>query len=145
MSIALRLSAVTVFALLPLAAKAQQPDPVPTVSTHDGKVYLDIVASGKGGQPLAELEQQDFTILDNKAPQTIESFQALGGDRAPVEVILVIDAVNAGFTTVASERGQIDKFLRANGGHLPYPTTMAFLNDTGTEIEDGFTTDGNAL
>jgi hypothetical protein len=43
------------------------------------------------------------------------------------------------------EREQIDKFLRADGGKLPHPTTIAVLTDTGTQIYPGFSTDGNVL
>ncbi len=57
----------------------------------------------------------------------------------------MIDAVNTGYQTIAYERGQIDKFLRANGGRLPQPMTLAFFTDKGTQIEQGFSTDGNGL
>jgi len=94
---------------------------------------------------LADRVYQDFAVLDNKAPQTITSFQALGGGEAPTEVIVVIDAVNAKPETICYERNQIDKFLSANGGRLPHPTTFAIFTDADTHIHPGFTTDGNAL
>jgi VWFA-related protein len=94
---------------------------------------------------VAGLQQQDFTLLDNKAPQTIASFQALEGSTAPTEVIVVVDVVNMPYEKIPYEREQIDKFLHANGGRLAYPTAVTFFTDTDTRIEDAFVTDGNVV
>src|SRR5580704_11827861 len=112
---------------------------------HPNDIYLDVVVTPKSGSPVTGLSQQDFTLLDNKAPQTITSFQALGGGEAPAEVMVVIDAVNAVPETIAYERNQIEKFFSANGGRLPHPTTFAIFTDADTHIHPGYTTDGNAL
>jgi hypothetical protein len=42
-------------------------------------------------------------------------------------------------------RPQIEKFLRAHDGHLAYPTSLAVVTDTGTQVQPDFSTDGNAL
>ena len=97
------------------------------------------------GQRSPVCEQQDFTIFDNKALQHITSFRARSGSQDPVHIILVIDAVNTAYQTIAYERGQIDKFLRANGGRLAQPMTLAFFTDKGTQNQEGFLTDGNGL
>jgi hypothetical protein len=97
-------------------------------------INLDVVVTKKSGSTVTGLSQRDFTVLDNKAPQTITSFQALGGGEAPAEVIVVIDAVNAKPETIAYERNQIDKFFSANGGRLPHPTTFAIFADAVTHI-----------
>ncbi|HEY2545585.1 MAG TPA: VWA domain-containing protein, partial [Candidatus Acidoferrum sp.] len=110
-----------------------------------GGITLDVVVTPKSGAPVSGLQQQDFTLLDNKAVETITSFKAVDGRQAPIEVILVVDAVNTGQQSVAYEREQIDKFLRADGGHLAYPTTLAIFTDDGTKVQEGFSTDGNAL
>jgi VWFA-related protein len=126
-----------------VAAPAQQDKPV--VQPANGEIYLDVVVTAKSGPPVAGLQQQDFTLLDNKAPQAITSFQALGGSRAPIEVLLVIDAVNTNYENLGYEREQIGKFLRADGGRLAFPTTLVVFTDTGTQIQEEFTSDGNAL
>jgi len=88
-------------------------------------------------------------LLDNKAPQPILSFQAVNGANAasgpPVNVILVIDGVNAGFNTVARARDQIALYLKRNGGELPRPVTLVVLTDSGAQIGNSSTRDGNAL
>jgi VWFA-related protein len=104
-----------------------------------------VVVTPKSGPAVAGLQQQDFTLFDNKAAQRITSFQARNGSQDPVHIILVIDAVNTAYQTIAYERGQIDRFLRANGGRLAQPMTLAFFTDKGTQMEQGFSTDGNGL
>lgn len=125
------------------AASAQQPSP--PAASQNGKIYLDVVVTHKSEPPVSGLTQQDFTILDNKAPQTITSFQAVQGREAAVDVILVIDAVNAGYETVAFERDQIDRFLRAEGGDLAHPTSLVVLTDKGIQALEDFSKDGNKL
>jgi VWFA-related protein len=107
---------------------------------------LDIVVTDKSGTPVSGLQQQDFTVLDNKQPQTILSFRAAEGTTAdpPIEVILLIDRVNTSFQSVATERIQTEKFLRQNGGHLPAPVSLVFFSDSGTQMQNP-TRDGNAL
>src|ERR1700689_4189217 len=81
------------------------------------RIYLDVVVTPKSGPPVANLQQQDFAIFDNKTPQHPTSFQAFGGSQEPIEVVVVIDAVNTSYQNLSYVREQIDKFLRANGGH----------------------------
>jgi VWFA-related protein len=106
----------------------------------DGKIHLDVVVTPKSGPPVSGLQQQDFIILDNKVPQTITSFEAVDGRQSPIEV-----AVNFGSRDVAVAREGINRFLKADGGHLAHPTTVAILTDTGIRIQEEFSKDGNAI
>ena len=127
--------------IAPLLSAQQPASPSPAGRSID----LDVVVTPKSGPPVSGLEQKDFTLLDNKAPQAITSFHALSGPDAPVEVILLIDAVNTGYQNIAYERGEIDKFLRANGGKLAHPAALAIFTDPGVRMVGGSSTDGNAL
>jgi VWFA-related protein len=133
--------------LLPIlctsAVYAQQSGPL--AQAAQSRIYLDVVVTAKSGPPVQGLQQQDFTVLDNKAPQTIATFQALGGSQAPIEVVLVVDAVNTEYRVVSFERDQVDKYLGANAGRLAFPTSLVFVTDTGTEMLPTFTKDGNDL
>ncbi len=124
-------------------AAAQQPAPPAQVGA--GRIYLDVVVTPKSGPPVTDLQQQDFTLLDNKAPQTITSFKVVTGREAPIEVVLVVDAVNTTAQIIDSERIQIDKFLRADGGNLLYPIALAVFTDDGIKSVSNFSSDGNAL
>jgi VWFA-related protein len=117
----------------------------PHAATGNRRIYLDVVVTPKSGAPVSGLEQQDFTLLDNKAPLPIATFEALTSREAPIEVVLVIDAVNSPVGTVDVERIQVDKFLRAEGGHLLYPVAVDVFTDTGMQTVADFSSDGNAL
>lgn len=117
----------------------------PQTQAAAGRRKLDVVVTAKSGVPEQGLQQQDFALSDNKVKQTISSFQAVDGRQAPADVIIVIDAVNASYSTVSFEREQIDKVLRADQGKLVHPISLAVLTDTGLQIVEGFSNDGNAL
>jgi len=109
--------------LLALLSSAALSAPQHTPPSQPGAcpIYLDVVVTRKSGPPVSGLQQQDFTLIDNKLPQTITSFRALSGSDAHVEVLLVVDTVNVDFEKVAFVREEIDKFLRADGviSHSP--------------------------
>src|ERR1700723_2145238 len=125
------------------AASAQQASP--QAQAANGKIHLDVVVAPKSGPPVGDLQQQDFTLLDNGSPQAIASFQAVTGRQAPVEVVLVIDAINVDASALGYERIQVDKFLRAEGGRLAYPVAIAVATDTGVKLSENFSSDCNAL
>jgi VWFA-related protein len=130
------------------AVRAQQTAPASAATraiSAGAGVVLDVVVAPKGGRPVADLQPQDFTVVDSKAPQTISGFRAVTGRDAAMEVVVVLDAVNADPRTVSVAREQIDKFLKVESGHLTYPTTIALLTDKGLEMLGSFSTDGTAL
>lgn len=123
-------------------------------NTAKDRITLDVVVTGKSGKAIKGLEEKDFTVLDDGHPQKIVSFQAVGvGDsgtnaeagEAPAKIILLIDEVNTGFSRVAYERDEIKRFLLQNGGTLAHPTVLAFFSDSGIEIQENSSRDGNAL
>jgi VWFA-related protein len=109
---------------------------------------LDVVVTDKSGKPVSGLEQKDFTLLDNKQPQKIVSFQAVAGGAAtadlPMEVVLLVDTVNTEFTNVAIERKEIEKFLLRNGGALALPVSLVFFSNS-TATGTISSRDGNAV
>lgn len=141
-----RLGYVLFVALLCSAAAAssqQSATPPPAPATN--QIFLDVVVTPKSGPPVADLQQQDLTLLDNKSSQPITSFKVVPGREAPAEIIIVIDAVNTGFRTLSFERTQLSKFLRSEGGHLAYPIALVVFTDKGIQIVGNFSSDGNSL
>lgn len=127
--------------VLPLIA-AQKPE--------KPRVSLDVVVTDKTGKPVGNLEPFDLTLLDNSQPRKILSFRrtdALRGSRfdPPVEVILVIDAVNLPYQAVTQQRLEVEKFLRLNQGMLAYPTSVFLFSSQGLLIQPEPSMDGNAL
>jgi VWFA-related protein len=127
-----------------IGARAQQ---IPTSKgSQTSTVHLDVVVMPKGGGlAVTGLQQEDFSVLDNKSPQPIRSFQAVDGRQASANIIMVIDAVNTSYQQVAFERGEIEKFLRADGGHLAHPIQLAVVTDTGSQIQETSSSDGNTV
>ena len=77
------------------------------------RIRLNVVVNDKSGKPVSDLQQQDFQILDNKSPQPILSFEVVAGAHAtkePLQVILILDAVNLPYTRVAYARDQVKRF-----------------------------------
>jgi VWFA-related protein len=134
---------VVLFAALP-GASAQQS--LPTFSLPPHGITINVVVNAKSGQPVTNLTQQDFTLLDNKTPRPITSFKILSAPAdQPTRVILLLDAVNMPYQALAYTRGGVKNYLKAHEGGLPYPTTLAVLTDNGVQIVNNFSTDGNAL
>src|ERR1700722_5636384 len=82
---------------------------IPPTGANPSRINLDVVVTPKSGPPVADLQQQDFTLFDNKALQRITSFQARDGSHGPVHVILVIDALNSTYQNIAWDRGEIGR------------------------------------
>jgi len=115
----------------------------------DRTITLNVVATDKAGKAVSGLQQQDFTILEDKKPQSSTAFEAVRGldpeGGPPAEIILLMDNVNTRIERVAYERLQVQKFLQRDGGHLSTPVMLAFLSDNGITTGNGPSTDGNAL
>jgi VWFA-related protein len=147
---------ICLFCFLAVCGWAQQNVPagqsepsasVPAV-TADRHMTLDVVVTDKSGKPVPGIAQKDFTLLDNKQPQKIVSFQAVEGAAAaadqPVEVIILVDTVNTEFTNVAIARKEIEKFLGRSGGALAQPVSLIFFSD-GAATGTISSRDGNAV
>jgi VWFA-related protein len=131
-------------------AQITPPDerPAALAPRADRRITLDVVVTDRSGKPVPGLQQQDFTLLDNKQPRTIFSFSAVDGtsnlaDR-PLQAIVLVDAINTWSQGVAFQREQLEKFLRHDGGELPMPMSLVLLPDT-SEGQTVVTRDGNAL
>src|SRR5580704_6681844 len=146
--------------LLLLSASSGQNNPQPQLqprtaepakpSGPDREISLDVQVTDKSGAPVRGLQQQDFTVLDDKRPQNILSFHGVNGEAAstadpPVEIVLIVDAVNASPQAVAYEREEVKKFLLRNGGQLAQPVSLVVFADADTKVQNASSRDGNAL
>jgi VWFA-related protein len=131
-------------------AQVTPPTGLTTPAAHpDRRITLDVAVTDKSGNLVPGLQEQDFTVLDDKQPKTILSFRAADGSTkaadSPLQVILLVDAVNASFQDVGYQRQQLEKFLRRDGGQLPVPMSLVLFSDKSTEIQPVATRDGNSL
>jgi len=116
----------------------------------DHRITLDVQVTDQSGVAVRGLRQQDFTVLDDKKPQDVLSFSAVvGGARSvpelPVEIVLVIDAVNTPFESLTYEREEEKKFLLQNGGQLLLPVSLIIFSDAGTKVQNDSSRDGKVL
>lgn len=136
----------------PTASESASSSTTPTSRPPSRQMMLDVRVADKSGQPVQGLQQTDFTLLDNNHPQNIVSFAeigakapAAGSPTPPVEVFIVVDAVNVPFTAVSYERNEIHNFLLQNGGQLSYLSTLLVFTGEGMKVVKTATRDGNAL
>jgi VWFA-related protein len=145
------------FLCFPALAGAQQPAaPMPSLpsaarpAAAPARINLDVLVTDKAGKPVADLEPMDFTLLDNGQPRKILSFRRTDGavgsrTDPPVEVIVVLDAVNLPYQAVTLQRLGIEDFLRRNSGHLAQPTSIFLYSSDGLRVQPAPSKDGNAL
>ncbi len=124
--------------------------PAPTPAAALTHISIDVVVEGKDGKPVPELEPTDLTLLDNGQPRKILGFRRTDGTTGnkvdlPEEVIIVLDSVNMPYQAVTLLRLQLEKFLRANGGHLAQPTSVFVFASEGLRVQPAPSKDGNAL
>ena len=99
---------------------------------------------------MGELEPLDLTLLDNDQPRKVLSFRRTDGATGsrfdpPVEVIVVIDAVNLPYQATTLQRLEVEKFLRLNNGQLKFPTSVFLFSSAGLRVQPAPSKDGNAL
>jgi VWFA-related protein len=114
------------------------------------RISLDVLVTDKAGKLVPELEPTDFSLLDNGLPRKIAAFRrtdGVAGNRfdPPVEVIIVLDAVNMPYQAITQLRLQLQKFLRQNDGHLAQPVSIFVFTDDGLKVQPAPSKDGNAL
>src|SRR5579863_7707002 len=87
-------------------AVAQAPATPPAAGSAT-PIQFDVMVTDKAGNPITGLKQDDFKLTNNKQPIAITSFEDhAAGSSTPAAVIIVLDNLNANFTSVTTERLQ---------------------------------------
>jgi VWFA-related protein len=131
--------------LLALVAQGFGQASVAPPPASPGRMYLNVEVTAAHGGPVTGLQQQDFSLLNNKVPQAITTFTEIDGSVAPTEVVLLIDVMNSQEITMTRERPELDKFLLSRDGKMAYPTTMGVLTQKGIHMQPAASTDGKGL
>jgi VWFA-related protein len=124
---------------------------IPVFRSTTTLVFLDVTVLDKNGQPVVSgLTKDDFTITEDKKPQSIFSFEApekhkLKTSRngspegsAPV-TIFVLDLLNSSFEDFAYIRYSVQKYLEAQPAQLSSPAEMMVIGNQSLELLQGFT------
>jgi VWFA-related protein len=127
------------------AAPQSTPQSTPTTTLHVASrlVVIDVVVLDRNGKFVSNLDQSQFTVTEDKVPQTIRNFDPPNGHEmppgsagkmmvqssadlpkignAPVN-ILVFDEVNTPFMHLAYARQMMERYLKRMPEVLPVPT-----------------------
>lgn len=129
------------FVFIGAAQQPQTQTPDGTLSVTSRLVVMDVVVVDRNGKPVTNLDKSQFTVTEDKLPQTIKNFDPptahampqAGANlvhsaadlpkigRAPVD-ILVLDEVDTPFHQLAYARQSLEKYLKAQPEVLPVPT-----------------------
>ncbi|MDE3106026.1 MAG: VWA domain-containing protein, partial [Acidobacteriota bacterium] len=143
----------------PVAAQAPVPQPpssadqTPTLVIKSQLVFLDVTVLDKHGKPVVTgLTKDDFTITQDKRPQSIFSFEPPevhqrgngAGDnpsgKAPT-TIFVLDQLNSTFQQMAYIRYCVHEYLASQPARLSAPAEVMLLGNESLEMVQGYTRD----
>jgi Ca-activated chloride channel family protein len=100
-----------------LLALAQDPRPELVFPATLELVQVVVSVTAKDGAPLRDLEAKDFVIRENGKPRQIETFLATrdanDSDRAPVELVLLLDTSTSMSADLMRARDVIVNFAKA--------------------------------
>src|SRR4051794_20131939 len=68
-------------------ATAEPPQPPPTFRAGINFVRVDVIISDKTGNPVADLQQNDFDVAEDGKPQKIETFKLVKLDGGTAEAL----------------------------------------------------------
>jgi VWFA-related protein len=66
-------------------AQGEQPQPPPRFRTGIDYVRVDVLVSDSKGNPITDLKQEDFELVEDNKPQTIDSFKLINVTGRPVD------------------------------------------------------------
>ena len=87
------------------APRVSAQDPQTTIRAEVALVNVVFTAMDRKGRPVHDLKTGDFQIFENKEPQTIEYFSALGkASDVPLTIALLIDTSGSVKDSLISKR-----------------------------------------
>jgi VWFA-related protein len=123
---------------------------VPAPTRQQKPIFLDVVVSDRAAMPIGSLEPFDFSVFDDNQQRKVLGFRRTDGvagskTEPPVEVIIVLDAVNMPYQVATRLRLEVDKFLRANDGQLKQPVSIYMFTSEGLRVQPSPSKDGKGL
>ncbi len=151
------------------ALSQQQPSPasVPnapySLRANARIVVLDVVVVDRKGQPVTNLQKDDFQVYEEKQPQVVTSFESPAvhpvppsaainstadldrlAPQSPVNII-VLDELNSRFEDEAFTRYSLQKYLSRQPDKLNAPTTLIAVSMHKFNVLVDYTQDKNAI
>ena len=142
-------------------------EPTTVIHATTRRVVVDVVVSGPDGKPVRDLTQQDFTVLEDRKPQSVRAFEVHTQEEdrsllppAPPElpshtfinleqtpasgppVVVLLDFLNTPVADQAYAHDQIMRFLERKPASME---VAIFALSDNLRLLQGFTTDRNKL
>jgi VWFA-related protein len=141
---------------------AQESQPVTTLKLSTRIVVIDVVVTDKKGNVVLDKTRDDFTIVEDKLPQKIRSFEPPSAHVMPPDVvvknagdlkkigdapvtILVLDELNTRFEDMAFVRSAMVKYLNSQPPVLKQPTNLLLATNTRFVQMHDYTQDRDGL
>jgi VWFA-related protein len=107
------LGAAMLYSQGPSAAKDSSPQSAATFQSNSRLVVVDVVVTNGGGDPIHDLKEQDFTVLEDGKPQKIVSFEEERPDAKAKAVPAAVSLAKNVYTNYAtrSEPGALTVLL----------------------------------
>jgi VWFA-related protein len=102
------------------------------------RVVLNISVTNGSGTPVTGLQSQDFTLMKDETSERITSFREVrgGANNHTDHVVLVLDAVNNSAKDIATDKKEIENYLKRGRENLPYQTSIAVVAESGITVSD---------
>lgn len=110
------------------------------------RITLMVQVTDSSGKPATGLKPEDFGLLDGQKPQKIATFSEVDGEKsaAAVRVLVVLDAINDGGTSITRLKKDLGKLFSGGNGPLQFPLSLVFVSASGV-TESQPSTDRGAL
>ncbi len=134
-----------------------------TLNQNVRAVVLDVVVTDGSGRPVPDLRASDFTVTEDKVPQTINLFEPWSDHALPASAtgkqgqallrasgespltVLLIDEISTSPEDLAYARHETAKFLARQPARLGSPTTLVALTGSRLRVLADYTTDRGQL
>ena len=137
-------------------APGQQANPY-TLQVKAQEIVLDLVVTDSKGEPVTNLNRDDFQIYEDKVPQEIDSLippLARTTSNPPIHstaeldrvepdasvTLIVLDEINTRFQDEAFARYSVKRFLDSQGETLEHPTLLAAVDLNRLTLLSDYTT-----
>ena len=132
-----------------VTAKGQQSSSgVLTLKSNSQLVFMDVTVLDRKGHPVVKgLTRDDFSITEDKKPETIFSFEppeahlasSIGDSDKLPETIFVLDRLNSEFEDFAFINYSIKKYLLSLPKQLDSPSELMVLGNETLELVQSYT------
>jgi VWFA-related protein len=162
----LRILPLALSCLIALSSFAQSADDAATLRVTARLIVLDVVVTDDAGRVVTDLTKNDFTVLEDKRPQVINSFESVLDHRMPATLnsqpvvnssadlkkigrapvtILVMDELSTQFQDMYFGRESLVKYMESQPKVLSQPTTVLAVSFGRLDVVRDFTQDRDAL